>query len=268
MEKETTQAQAIRRIEGMLAQAEDAAKRGNEAERDIWLDKAAALQLKYAIDEAMLASQGKATEGIVHGEFCRESNSPLIKAKRELITSLAVLFRGKAVLCGAYKRDANGQVRRGKGGQPLWDGRAYVRVYAYESDLNFIRVMYASLLLQMQSMMANDEKVASRNQPIQGWRVSYAHAWVNRVYNRMLTDKKFQEREVRQDGPPGTALALRNRQSEVEKHFESLYTKTRKSTYKIHDTNEAGRAAGWVAGGKADLGSNKVASANQPQIGS
>lgn len=267
MSKETSQAQAARRIAGILAMAEDAAKKGNESLRDTYLEKAAALQFQYAVDEALLAQQGQKSEEIVHDDFCQESNTPLIKAKRELIAGLASLYRGKAVMISVLKRDANGELRI-KNGKPMWDRRGLVRVYAYESDLAFIRMMYTSLILQMQTMMARDEGI-QRPDGAKGWRVSYSHAWVNRVYNRLRTDKAFQAREAEQ-GKPGTALVLRDRFAEVEKHFASHHSNVRSSSYRTEaSANARGAAAGWEAGGRADLNGKKVASTNQrSQIGS
>jgi hypothetical protein len=258
------------RIARILATAESHANDGNEALRDVYLEKAAALQLKYAIDEATLASQGQATEAIESDDFCQESNTPLIKAKRELIASLAELYRGKAVIISVLKRDANGELRT-KNGKPLWDRRGLVRVYAYESDLAFIRMMYTSLTLQMQSMMAHDERVealrAFRGGSPKAWRVSYAHAWVSRVYNRLKNDKALQEHEARTD-QPGTALVLRSREQGVLDHFNQQHAKVRSANYKTNDTDPAGKAAGWTAGGRADLGGKKVASSQVGQIGS
>lgn len=262
-EKATTQDQAARRIQALLAMAEEAAAKGNEALRDTYLEKAAALQLKYAIDEATLASKGQATEGIIYSDFCQESNTPLVKAKRELIASLVSLYRGKAVMMPVLKRDASGELRL-KNGKPMWDRRGFVRVYAYESDLRFITMLYTSLVLQMQTMMAADERREGTAE--RGWRVSYAHAWVSRVYNRLKIDKAFQEREHR-SAEPGTALVLRSREQNVLDHYTQQHPRVRKASYRTGDSNTAGRAAGWAAGERADLGNTrKVASRNQGQI--
>lgn len=267
--KQTSQAQAARRIAALLAMAEDAAKNNNEALRDTYLEKASALQLQYVIDEAQLAAErGKdhKKEEIIWAEFCQESNTPLIKAKREMITTLAGTFRGRAVLMAEYKQS-------GKDAKLKLDRRAKIRVYAYESDLAFITMMYTSLVLQMQSMMAADEKIETFRLPdrkqMNGWRVSYAHAWVRRVYSRLLADKARQEREATA-AAPGTALVLRDRKQDVDNMMNTTFGKLRSSRYKDGaGANAAGQAAGRAAGDRADLNNKaKVEARSRGQLGS
>lgn len=247
-EKQTTQEQAARRIAGLLANAEDAAKRGALGERDAFLQKATALQHKYAIDQIMLERNDSArTEEIISEEFCHESNTPLVKAKRLLLQGLATLYRGTAALCGEWdpvKRKMN--------------NRAYVRVWAHTSDLAFISQMYTSLILQMQTEMARDER-KTHDKVTNAWRVSYAHAWVERVYYRLWDLKRAQERETQATGT-GAEMVLRDKATLVHDHADREvggFAKGRR--HPTSDKNPAGRAAGDAAGRRADLGQNRVA---------
>jgi len=269
-DKETTQAQAARRIAALLALAEDAAKQGNEAARDTYIEKASALQLQYVIDNAMLADVSqRASDVVITEDFCTESNTPLIKAKRILINNIALHARGTAVMMPELKRDKNGDVVW-KNGKPVYDRRAKIRVWAHESDMAFIRTLYTSLLLQMQTMMAADERAASTgtfgDSMPQAWRVSYAHGWVARVASR-LREIKMRQEQASQTREPGTALVLRDRSLVVQEAQTNAVGRTRKTGYKIHDTNAAGKAAGYVAGGHADLGQGKVSSGARGQLG-
>jgi hypothetical protein len=254
-EKQTTQAQAARRIAAILAMAEDAAKAGNEELRDTCLDKATALQLQYVIDDGMIAGQSRPTEETMGEEdFCTESNTPLIKAKRELVAALAGLYRGRAVMMGEWT------VHKGTGA-PKWDKRAKVRVYAYTSDLSFIRAMYTSLLLQMGTEMSRDEKkyfmISSAKGTVAGWRTSYAHSYVARAVGRLYAMKESQEKTVR-DTAPGAVLVLRDRATAVDKYVDNLHTDLRKTRYKINTGNADGVAAGRAAADRADLGGCRV----------
>lgn len=255
-EKQTTQEQAARRIAGLLAMAEDAAKRGDEQLRDTYLAKATGLQHEYAIDAVLLEQSGqKVAEGIGHQDFCEESNTPLIKAKRELIAALARLHRGHPVMMGAFKKDDNGQIRY-KDGKPLYDRRALIRVYAHESDLAFIAQMYLSLLLQMQSMMAVDEKKyaeETQEKVTNKWRVSYAHAWVRRVYIRLWEVKNRQDRDTASSAP-GAALMLRDKGQLVEQHVSNVHGKMKNVRHKDESgSSAAGAYAGRQAAERADL---------------
>jgi len=240
------------RIAALLAQAEGEAKAGNEAARDTFLEKAAALQLKYAIDDAMLPQGDAGREGISYMDFCQESNTPLIKAKRILINSVAQANRGRAVMMPGIK--PNGKV----------DRRAKIRVWAHESDLKFISMLYTSLILQMQSMMANDERAAwvGGGKTIQAWRVSYAYGWVERVSQRIWEAKRRNE-AAETSARAGTALVLRDRTQVVVDHVAAEIGNTRSTKYRIDDRDEGGKAAGRAAANRADLGGKKVSGSGQ-----
>lgn len=259
-EKSTTQEQAARRIAGLLALAEEAAKKGDEALRDNYLEKATALQIKYVVDEAMLPSSAKGPEAIVFEDFCQESNTPLIKAKRLLINAIALTNRGRAVMLGEYRTQKGGK----RAGQQVWDRRAKIRVYAHESDLAFIRTLYTSLILQMQTMMAADERTLSAVP--NSWRVSYSYGWVARINERLREIASRQEREA-ETTTPGTALVLRDRSELVGQHFANIFPNARRTSYRLDNANGSGRGAGYRAAGNADLGGTKVTAGQRPQIG-
>lgn len=247
-------------IQSLLDQAELAAKRNDETARDEALAKASALQLKFAIDDALLSRVGDdSADAIEHMDFCQESNTPLIKVKRELINGLAQLNRGKAVLCGQWQPKI-------KGGGMKYNRRAYVRVYAHASDLRFISQMYTSLVLQLQTMMARDEDYDRRYRgtPTGGWgkwRVSYGYGWVGRVYARLQEAKQRNEHAAERE-TAGTALVLRDRTQLVDSHVHNLHSKLRQSSYRRDDNSNDGRARGREAAELADLGGAKVAASN------
>jgi hypothetical protein len=252
------------KIQKLLALAESEAAAGNEAARDTLIAKASALQLKYAIEDAMLQAAGKAgTDELVEADFCTESNTPLIKAKRQLINGLALNNRGNAVMLGDFKPK--------RGGGRRWDNRAKVRVYAHQSDLDFITALYNSLLIQMQTMMAADERnrfigsSPAERKLVASWRVSYAYAWVARVLERIREAKQRNE-VAAEAGQPGTALVLRDRTAIVEAHVAGLFPKLGKAKYRHDDHSQAGRLAGRAAAERADLGGTKVGSGNKLRL--
>lgn len=239
------------KIQALLAQAESEAALGHEGARDTFLAKAAALQLKYAIDDSMLRAAGKAgTDELTHGDFCTESNTPLIKAKRQLINGLAIHNRGHAVMMGEYRPKRDGGIK--------FDRRAKIRVYAHQSDLDFITMLYNSLILQMQTMMANDERLTYLEKAkVAGWRVSYAYGWVARVIGRIAEAARRNESQA-ESTEPGTALVLRDRSALVEGFVNDRHPNLRRSSYRLDDKSEAGRLAGRNAAENADLGGKKL----------
>jgi hypothetical protein len=245
------------RVAALLALAEEAAKAGDEAKQDDYLQKASALQLKYAVEDAMLARTGAKSEEIIFADFCRESNTPLIKAKRNLINELAYLNRGKALLMSEWQKCPPS--KRYPTGMKL-NKRAYIRVYAHEGDLTFISQLYTSLILQMQKFMAADERrggAASERKTTNAWRVSYAYGWVGRVAARMHEAKRRNE-AAEETGAPGTALVLADRKALVDNKIDLMFGKLRSTRARRDDNDPAGRAAGRAAGDRADLGGKKV----------
>lgn len=254
-EKQTTQQQAARRIAGLLAQAESFANMGNLTARDTALAKAAALQHKYAVDQILLEQQGSAaTEEIVFADFCTESNTPLIKAKRQLVSGLGFLYRGHVIMCSKWD-----PVKR------RLDKRAYLRVHAHQSDLDWITQLYTSLVLQLQAEMAKDERnyvALNGTKAVKGWRVSYAHEWVRVVYNRLWDLKNSDERTTE----PGTALALRDKGDVVRQHVENTHSLSKGKRLPTSDKNAEGRAAGGEAGRRADLGQKRTTRTNTAAV--
>lgn len=262
MTEQVDRAKLAAKIQKLLAQAEGEAAAGNEAARDTLLEKASALQLKYAIEDAMVQAQHGATaDKIVTADFCTESNTPLIKAKRQLINELAILYRGKAVMLGEWKKKRDGGSK--------YDKRAKVRVWAHQSDLDFITALYNSLIIQMQTMMANDEREDGDGMPRVGvppaWRVSYAYGWVARVVAR-LQEAKQRTEGAAETSTPGTALVLRDRAQLVTERVIGLHPNLRQTSYRVDDKSEAGRAAGRAAADCADLGHQRVQADNRPRL--
>lgn len=252
------QERMARVIQDLLGQAEMASKRGDEAARDDAIAKASALQLKYAVDDAMLATGAQDKDQLTEADFCTESNTPLIKAKRQMINSIAKLNRGHAVMMGDWKEKRTGGRR--------WDKRAKVRVYAHTSDLAFITMLYNSLIIQLQTMMANDEaKELHFRQGAPAWRVSYAYGWVARVHERMHEAKERNESEA-EVGQPGTALVLRDRTAIVKAHIAGLFGQLKSVGYRVDDNSAEGRAAGRQAAERADLGGKKIGRTNTRRL--
>lgn len=253
----TSQQRAIDRITALFALAEDAAKRGDETERAKALDKATALQVQYAVEETMLRkTEGQAAEEVVSQDFFRgETNTTLIKAKRHLLNIVAQHNRGRAVLCGQWDPE-----------KKKYNNRAYIQVFAHESDLRFISSMYTSLLVQLHTMMSRDEAGSKdlRGKLPNGWRVSYAFSWADRISARLWDIEKRQN----PTHTPGTALVLRDRSKAVDAFMDDLYGKSlKRGKGPRRDAHSVdGARAGRTAADQADLGQKRTGANAKIQI--
>jgi hypothetical protein len=221
----------------LLAKAEGTS---NEAERQTYLDKAQQLQTKYAIEQALLdrnRPQGTRREEIIWARFCEERNTKLIKAKRDLASAL-----GRINNCFVV----------------MGHGRAYIQVTGHASDVEMVRHMYASILVQLQTAMQRAESNGEVVGGVQGWRVSYAHAYVARVTYRMQLAKLAAQRE-HTSAAPGTDLVLADRAALAEQGYREQFGGTAKGKrIPRSDSNPWGRSAGDRDGRSADVGGRKV----------
>lgn len=219
-----------RQIVALLNKAESTP---SEHERDALLEKATELRLKYVIEDADLRahSQDKPKENIVVKQMLAEKHAAFIKAKRELLTGLAQLNNCKIVLVG---------------------NREYMEIMGFESDVNYVQFLYASLLLQMERAMARDESERPAYESLRTWRTSYAHAWERRVIMRLAEFKQRSESKA-EASTPGTALVLQDRNKEVAERVTERYPRLRQG-YKNTSTHSAdGYTRGDAAGRQASL---------------
>lgn len=237
-------------ITKLLAKAESTTPEEAEA----LIAKAQDLATKYAIEQSIIeqarAASGQAPqEGFKRIRLCTERNTKLIKAKRQLVQWL-----GQVNNCFVV----------------LGHRRAYMEVTGHESDVIMLEHLFASLLLQMQRAMGQAEVRGEAVGPLEGWRVSFAHGYVNRVGNRLEQAKNTRVRTATGEGT-GTALVLRNRAQVAKEFAEEYYAGTLAKGRKIptNDSNPWGRMAGDQAGRNADLGGDRLgASTNRREIGS
>jgi hypothetical protein len=232
------------KIRKLLAMAEGGS---TEQERATFLEKAQALMVEHAVSEAMLRASGQKNIGEAkHRYWFREDRTTLlIKAKRELLAGLATIHRCKVIRYGRNGRDAMG-------------------IVGFESDMDNVATMFASIMLQLQTDM--DKTYNPVYGHVRGYRVSFAHGYVRRVYAR-LEDAQRRQMANATEGIPGSALVLRDQSQLVIDKFNEMFPSTR--TTKITtsaDTNHAGYAAGDAAGQLADLGGARVGSASANRV--
>lgn len=165
----------------------------------------------------------------------------LVKAKRELFWGLADLNRCKTVGFGK-------------------NGRDYSMLIGFESDRNHVKVMFNSIMLQLQTDMVREERNGVCG-PVRGWRTAFAHGYVRRVLSRLRAAQTATVANV-----PGSALVLRDRSALVEDKFGQMFPKLRKATTKTSTGNADGYRRGDAAGSRADLGGARVGGVGRDSI--
>jgi hypothetical protein len=137
----------------------------------------------------------------------------------------------------------------------------FVYAYGFAEDIDASHALYASLVVQM--VRASDSYLASgahRPTPTITARLNFQLAFGARVGQRLAEARDQARREATKDRrrPPGTAIALRDKDVELRDHYRSA-SKARGSWQVSRATagySSAARRAGDRAGNRARLGNS------------
>lgn len=213
----------LNKIRSLLTRAEHEAT--PEEERASCLAMAQRLMEKHAIEEyeVSLTSPNNQPKIGCRTYFKDEKRQAYIKAKRELLFGLAAVQGLKCISFGP-------------------NGRDYTEVFGFESDLDFLDMIYASILIQMNTSLPSTLTTKSA-------KTSYAHGYVRTVYTRLYQAKKAANHT------PGTSVVLVNRSQMVADRLAEVYPDSRKGSVAKASTNDrAAFTQGVVDGYSADLG--------------
>ncbi|WP_067968919.1 DUF2786 domain-containing protein [Mycolicibacter icosiumassiliensis] len=137
----------------------------------------------------------------------------------------------------------------------------YVYAYGFAEDIDATHALYASLVVQM--VRASDAYIATgehRPTPTITARLNFHLAFGARVGQRLSEARDETRRDAEQDRsrPPGTAIALRNKELELRDFYRgtSKARGTWRATSASAGYSSAARRAGDRAGRKARLGDN------------
>lgn len=137
----------------------------------------------------------------------------------------------------------------------------FVYAYGFAEDIDTSHALYASLVVQM--VRASDSYLASgahRPTPTITARLNFQLAFGSRVGQRLAEAREETRREATKDRrrPPGTAIALRDKDVELRDHYRSA-SKARGTWQASRVTagySSAARRAGDRAGKRARLGNS------------
>lgn len=148
----------------------------------------------------------------------------------------------------------------------------FVYAYGFAEDIDVSHALYASLVVQM--VRASDGYIASgahRPTPTITARLNFQLAFGARVGQRLAEAREQTRRAAEKDGgrPPGTAIALRDKEIELRDYYRSA-SKAR-GTWQVTRASagysSAARRAGDRAGRRARLGNNPELSGARTALG-
>lgn len=221
----------LHKVRALLAKAENAS---TDAERLAYTAKANNWMERHSIDAALLDARRGSTDTPVMKTF--EITNPRALAKTKLLMCIADNSRCKSL--------------RGK----LRNGRVFVDVYGFPTDIERVEILYTSLLLQMANGLESAEIpywVDTR-----AFRRSWLFGFADRVGGRLAETKKAAEEATAPTEGQSTALVLRDRSKAVDDLVKGNVKKI--TTPKRAPINSAGYRAGADAADQADLGQTRI----------
>jgi hypothetical protein len=213
----------LARIRKLLAVAEHPTTPAGEA--DAAARAAERLIAKYAIDEALLEAGAPTRSKPVIRTIVVEA--PYASAKTLLVGAVANAHGARAVTLSG-------------------DGQTRVTLIGFASDLALIDLLYTSLLLQATTSL--------RRQPItgRGFRRAFLVGFAVEVSERLRAARQEAVAEV---GAASTALALRDRDQEVDEALRAQFPRLRNGRTTVSDRR--GLSAGRQSGATASLSSGR-----------
>jgi hypothetical protein len=223
----------LARVRKLLAKAERAA---TAAESEVYTAKAVELMARHGIDAALLAAAAPGSDEI--GPLRIAMQDPYSAGKARLLGWTAAALGCRWVLHGA------------------WGGKvAAVTVFGHASDRERVEVLYTSLLLQATTQLVR-VRPPRPGESVAAYRRSWLDGFAAQVHSRLV---EAEERAAcaasptaSGSSPGGVALVLADRRRRVEERFDATYP--RLAALRPRALSGSGRAAGALAGQRADLG--------------
>lgn len=161
-----------------------------------------------------------------------EIRKPIIQ-KGVLLNAIVVNFGGYAV------REA----------KPRKQKVEYVNVYAFTSDLEMIKILWASILVQGERFLAQEHIPSDLHPPT--FKRAWWAAFAGTIFTRLEAE---QNKAMAASNVPGTALALRDKKQRVKDEVHARTPNLRNARRTSRRRNE-GYSEGRAAGQRVDLGS-------------
>ncbi|MEV0149753.1 MULTISPECIES: DUF2786 domain-containing protein [unclassified Nonomuraea] len=227
-------------IRKLLAVAEHPGTGPEEAET--YRERAYKLMAKYGIERAHLAAAGEIVDDL--------GSIPLIVDKThqaERVLLLTAITSAKQ--CRVLQWKLN--------------GKTYLMVSGYQSDLEAVQMLYASLSLQMLKEVAHVTSTGRKG--LSTARKSFMAGFASRVGEKLREANKAATAEAAHIEGRSTDLVLRDRKTAVDDFFNRMTPNT--GAIKARKVGDAAAYyAGREAGDRADLGGARLGSGSQHSI--
>lgn len=231
----------LARVRKLLAKAEDPAATAQEAQT--YTAKASELMAAYGIDRALLAASDPSLD--VVGDRVIVLDRPYAAEKAQLVSQVAL-----ALGCRVVRR-----TRYPAGAKEL-----SVHLFGHRSDLERVEILFTSLLVQAMHALARapvprwDHPAAFRR----SWLSGFGTAVGRRLERAERVAAEHAEDQFAASGT-STALVLADRSAAVEAARNATYPDLQPASSRR--LSGSGRAQGWAAGQRADLGSARLGGA-------
>ncbi len=214
------------RIRALLAKAESSEY---PEEAEAFSAKAQELMARHAIDHAMVYDRADTAEEPTQRRIWIDN--PYANAK--------------SLLCH-YIADANRS-------RSIWSEAGFVTVVGYPQDLDFVELLYSSLLVQAtRAMVAHGSvtDVVGRSRT-RSFRKSFLIAFADRIGHRLRVTADESVAAGRAEHGEALLPVLASRQDRLDAHIAETLGDTCTDTISV--SNAAGYAAGTIAGDMADV---------------
>lgn len=254
MTETTDNERMMKRVEDLLNKAEDFRRHGEDGSADAALDLANKIMTKHSIDQlaiaARLASGQRSTDEIT--TYVIEIKGVYRKA---LGTTLAALITAYTDTTRTFT-STYGNVER-------------LHMVGYKSEVEQLNMLVASLMLQAISGVARWWKTAPERRYQTGMtayksRRQFVYSFIVGATERIARARRSAVQEA-SNSDPGTALALRTREDEVNAYVDARYNLVAATTSLKPGSNGAANA-GYAAGQQANTGERPIGS-DRRQIG-
>ncbi|ATI18929.1 hypothetical protein SEA_JANUS_66 [Streptomyces phage Janus] len=226
----------LAKIKALLAKAEDPAASPEEAEA--YFGRAADLMAKYGIDQALLAESQPRTDKITNRAFDIEGK--YVPDRASLLFAITHALGAQNVYWNHTDHMTRKRYRT-------------VRVYAHESTLDRIELLFASLQLQALNGVAKARP--EWGESTTSYRKSWLAGFASSVRRRLEQAQETAVQESEQQGV-GAELVLVKREEAVQRFFKQAHPKVK--TAAPRRLSGSGWGDGRAAGDRADLGGRRI----------
>jgi hypothetical protein len=254
MTEPTDNERMMKRVEDLLKKAEDFRRHGEDGSADAAIDRANVIMTKYSIDQLTIAAR-LATGSQPADEITTHVIDIKGIYRKALATTLAALVSAYTDTVKPFT-STFGNVER-------------LHMVGYKSEVEQLSMLVASIMLQAVGGTTNWWKTSPERNYLTGMaaykaRRQFVYSFVVGATDRIARARRGAVKQAT-DSDPGTALALRTRESEVDAYLRARYRLTTSSPY-MKPGSASAASAGYAAGQRANTGDRPIGSDGR-QIG-